>query len=79
LEKKFRHGASEESREKKCRASARLGREGLNVAAELETVFEEREAGDEGFGSDGFDFSDDGLESVVRNGAGNNGSKVFNG
>ena len=49
-------------------ALARLWHERLNVTAELETVFEEAQIGDERSWSGGFDFGDDGLQSFALDG-----------
>jgi hypothetical protein len=56
------------ARKNSGKVSARLRRERLDVAPELETVFEEAQVGDEGFWAGGLDFCDDGLQAIVRNG-----------
>ena len=47
------------------------------MAAKLETVFEEAEIGDEGFGTGGFDFGDDGLQAFAADCAVNHGSEFI--
>src|SRR5260370_33202210 len=60
-------------------SSARFCREGLDVAAELETVFEEAQIGDEDFWSGGFDFGDDGLQTFTGDGAADYGGEFLDG
>jgi len=51
----------------------------LDVAAELEAIFEEAEVGDESFGAGGFDFGDDGLQAFVLDGLADYSCEIFNG
>src|SRR5260370_37262065 len=60
-------------------SSARFCREGLDVAAELETVFEEAQIGDEDFWAGGFDFGDDGLHPFTGDSASDYGGELFDG
>src|SRR5712671_946557 len=60
-------------------ASAGFWRQGLDVATELETVFEKAEIGDEDFWPGGFDFGDDGLQAFAGDGAADHGGEFFDG
>src|SRR5690349_12788161 len=60
-------------------ASARFCRERLDMAAELETVFEQAQIGDEGFWPSGFDLSDDGLQPFTRDSSANGGGEILDG
>src|SRR6266446_764017 len=60
-------------------ASARFGRQRLDVPAELETVFEQAQIGDEGFWAGGFDLGDDGLQTFARDGAASGGGEILDG
>src|SRR5437660_5151009 len=84
-QKSFRHdGPLKQTTESICRtakkqtciASARFGREGLDVAAELETVFEQTQIGDEGFWPGSFDLRDDGLQTFAGDGAASGSGEV---
>ena len=72
-------GESPALQRKEPLASSGFRGQGLDVAAELETVFEEAEIGDEGFGAGGFDFGDDGLQAFAGDCAANHGSKFIDG
>src|SRR5207245_9664665 len=58
---------------------ARFGRERLDVAAELETVFEQAQIGDEGFWSSGFDLGDNSLQTFARDGLASGGGEILDG
>src|SRR5216110_3334757 len=60
-------------------ASARFCRERLDMAAELETVFEQAQIGDEGFWPSGFDLGDDGLQPFTRDSAASGGGEIVDG
>src|SRR6266567_589616 len=60
-------------------ASARFWHQGLDVAAELETVFEEAEISDEGFWASGFDLGDDGLQTFTQDGGADHGGEFLDG
>ena len=60
-------------------ASSGFRTKGLDVASELETVFEEAEIGDKSFGAGGFDFGDDGLQAFAGDCAANHGSEFIDG
>src|SRR5207245_558536 len=49
------------------------------MAAELETVFEQTQIGDEGLWSRGFDLSDDGLQTFAGDGAAGGGGEIVDG
>ena len=49
------------------------------MAAELETVFEQTQIGDEGLWSRGFDLSDDGLQTFAGDGAASGGGEIVDG
>src|SRR5947209_11727061 len=53
-----------------------FGRERLDVAAELETVFEQAQIGDEGLWSGRFDLGDDSLQTFTRDGAASSGGEI---
>src|SRR5947199_8807367 len=60
-------------------ASARFCRERLDMAAELETVFEQAQIGDEGLWPSGFDLGDDGLQPFPRDSAASGGGDIVDG
>src|SRR5258708_38395200 len=60
-------------------ASAGFWRQGLDVATELETVFEKAEIGDEDFWAGGFDLGDDGLQTFAGDGAADHGGEFLDG